>query len=167
MAEFYGLAVGDQAFDYFAGGVSLDLVHQLHGLDNADDLPFLNAVAGRDERSGAGRGRAVEGADNRRLHNVQTRVSIGGRRGSDRAGRGCPGMCRRRGYRSSSQQTGQIAEAGRGPRLQLVKLEPNLQIAPIKVKLGYLMGLEEVDQLSQIVDVLLLHSSLRSPEYWI
>lgn len=54
LAEFDGLAVGHQAFDDFAGGVSLNFIHQLHGLYDADDLALFNAVAGRDKRRGAG-----------------------------------------------------------------------------------------------------------------
>ena len=46
LAEFDGLAVGDEAFDDLAGGVGLDLVHELHGFDDADDLALLDAVAG-------------------------------------------------------------------------------------------------------------------------
>jgi len=35
-----GLAVGNKALDDLAGGVGFDLVHQLHGFDDADNLPL-------------------------------------------------------------------------------------------------------------------------------
>ena len=71
LAEFDGLAVGDEAFDDFAGGVGLDFVHQLHGFDNADDLAFFDVIAGGDEGRGTGRRRAVIGSDDRRFDDMQ------------------------------------------------------------------------------------------------
>src|ERR1700683_1342698 len=47
--EFDGLAVVDEALQDLAGGVGLDLVHQLHGLDDTDDLAFGDVIAGRDK----------------------------------------------------------------------------------------------------------------------
>ena len=67
MTEFDGLAVGDQAFDDFARGIRLDLVHQLHGFDDADHLAFFDVVSGRDKRRSARRRRAVVGANDGRL----------------------------------------------------------------------------------------------------
>ena len=48
-------------------GVGLDLVHQLHRLEDAERLPRADRVALLDERRRAGLRRAVEGADHRRL----------------------------------------------------------------------------------------------------
>src|ERR1017187_10272945 len=56
----YRLPVHDQlAFDH-AGGL-LNLVHQLHGLDDAEDLAGLNALADADERRRVRRRGFVEG----------------------------------------------------------------------------------------------------------
>src|SRR5580658_2309090 len=63
LAEFDGLAVGDEALDDFAGSVGLDLVHQLHGFDDADDLALVHMIADSDEGRSAGRRRAIVGAD--------------------------------------------------------------------------------------------------------
>src|SRR4051812_28373103 len=56
--------------------IGLDLVHELHRFDDAEDFPGLDALADRNERRGARRGRLVEGADNRRLD--EDEVGIGG-----------------------------------------------------------------------------------------
>ena len=55
------------------GGVGLDLVHDLHRLDDADRVADLDRAADLDERLGARAGRAVEGADHRRLDDVAGR----------------------------------------------------------------------------------------------
>src|SRR5215831_14561617 len=54
------------AFDD-AGGFRLDLVHQLHALDNAKDLAGLHAVADGYKGRGSGRRTLVESADDGRL----------------------------------------------------------------------------------------------------
>src|SRR5882724_7644660 len=60
------LAVLNEDLDDLAVGLGLDLVHELHGLDDADDLPLANAGAHLGEGGRVGRRRAVEGADERR-----------------------------------------------------------------------------------------------------
>ncbi len=55
-------------------GVGLDLVHQLHGFDDADHLALFHVVAGRDKGRRAGRRRTIEGADDGRLDDVQSGV---------------------------------------------------------------------------------------------
>src|SRR5882672_12020662 len=77
LAVLDGLAVLHQDRLHHPGGVGVDLVHQLHRLDDADDLAFLDRLADLDERLGVGRRRAVEGADHRRLDDVP----LDGRRG--------------------------------------------------------------------------------------
>ena len=54
LTELDGLAVGDVTLHNFARGVGLDLIHQLHGFDDADHLPFFDAFARRNKgrRSG-------------------------------------------------------------------------------------------------------------------
>src|SRR3569623_1399145 len=56
-----GVDLGDHPVD-----VRLDLVHQLHRLDDAEHLPLLDPGADLDERAGVGRRRPIEGADDRR-----------------------------------------------------------------------------------------------------
>src|SRR4051794_31999629 len=48
LTVLHGLAVGDHGFDNLATGISFDLVHQLHGLDDADNLALLHVVSGTD-----------------------------------------------------------------------------------------------------------------------
>ena len=45
LAIFDRLSVRDQALDDLACCVRFDLVHQLHGFDDAEHLPVLNLVA--------------------------------------------------------------------------------------------------------------------------
>ena len=56
LAEFDGLAVGDEAFHDFAGRIGFDFVHQLHGFDDADHLALFHAIAGRDKGEAPGEG---------------------------------------------------------------------------------------------------------------
>ena len=46
LPELYGLAIGHEALDDLAGSIGFDLVHELHGFDNADDLALGNVIAG-------------------------------------------------------------------------------------------------------------------------
>src|SRR5579863_2054580 len=57
------LAVPHQDLFHLAVRFGLDLVHQLHRLDDADHLPLAHGLAELDEGGGLGRGRAVEGTD--------------------------------------------------------------------------------------------------------
>src|SRR5678816_1764494 len=60
LAVFHGLSVlGQDRLDH-AGTVGLDLVHQLHRLDNAKRIADLHAVADVDKGFGAGGGGAIE-----------------------------------------------------------------------------------------------------------
>src|SRR5436190_22734643 len=45
LAVFHALAVLDQHLDDGAGVLALDLVHELHGLDDAERLTLLHAAA--------------------------------------------------------------------------------------------------------------------------
>ncbi len=61
-----------------AGLVGLDLVHHLHGLDDAQHLADLDLVADLDEGLGARRGRGIEGADHGRGDDVLVGLRLGG-----------------------------------------------------------------------------------------
>src|ERR1700685_1405790 len=50
-----GLAVGDEALHDLARGIGFDLVHQLHGFDNADHLALVHMIAGGNKGRRAGR----------------------------------------------------------------------------------------------------------------
>src|SRR5664279_527547 len=69
-----------------AGLVGLDLVHELHRLDDAQRGAFLHRVADLDERLGAGRGRPVESAHHRAFHQVTVRSAWRRVGGQGRAG---------------------------------------------------------------------------------
>src|SRR5207249_9683592 len=68
----------------------LDLVHELHGFDDAEHLAHPHAVAHVDEGRRAGIGRTIEGAHDRALHRDEAELLGGG------GGRGGGGRHRRR-----------------------------------------------------------------------
>src|SRR5687767_11239239 len=70
LSVLHRLAILDQDGLDRAGRVGLDLVHQLHRFDDADRLPLLHGMADLDEHLRVGRGRAIEGADHGRLHDM-------------------------------------------------------------------------------------------------
>src|SRR5580704_19070022 len=71
LAVFDRLAVGNQALHHFAGAVRFDLVHQLHGFDDAQHLAVFDRVPYLDKGGRTRRGRLVERAHDRRLDDVQ------------------------------------------------------------------------------------------------
>src|SRR5437762_7779920 len=62
------MAVLDKDLRYPSSHLRFDLVHELHRLDDADDLTFLDDVALAHVRLGGRRARAIERTDHRRLH---------------------------------------------------------------------------------------------------
>src|SRR5437867_3340144 len=64
------LAVRHERLEDLAVAIRLDLVHQLHRLDDAQHLALLHALRDLDEGAGAWPGGAVEGAHDRRFHQV-------------------------------------------------------------------------------------------------
>src|SRR5229473_8255031 len=93
LAVLDGLTILNVDVDDLAVVFRVDLVHQLHRLDDAEDVALLHRRADLDERGRSRLGRAIEGADDRRLYHRQLdlRVAEVGDRG------GAPGGRRRRG----------------------------------------------------------------------
>src|SRR5262252_9318113 len=79
LAVLHRLAVLYVHIGDFTVVLRVDLVHQLHRFDDAQDLTLLYRRTDVDERRRAGLRRPVEGADNRRLHDGQLDFSVGRR----------------------------------------------------------------------------------------
>src|SRR5262245_48239901 len=71
LAVFDRLAVFDERADDLPGHVRLDLVHQLHRLDNANHCPLLDEIAYRNKSFRRRRRRLIEGSDDWRLDVVE------------------------------------------------------------------------------------------------
>src|SRR5580704_383500 len=68
---FHRLAILNEYANHLAADVRFDLVHQFHGLDDANHLPDGDIVTDLDERIGVRTGRSVIGADDWRLDDVE------------------------------------------------------------------------------------------------
>src|SRR2546426_12006872 len=64
------LAVRHERLEDLAVAIRLDLVHQLHRLDDAQHLALLHTIGDLDERTGGWGAGAVERAHDRRLHQM-------------------------------------------------------------------------------------------------
>src|ERR1700722_6362512 len=60
-----------------AGDLSLDLVHELHGLDDAEDLTGLDVLADPYKRRRAGPGAFIESADDWGTDQNEVRIGAG------------------------------------------------------------------------------------------
>src|SRR6478609_2472322 len=76
LAELHGLPVLDVGLHHFALVLGVDLVHQLHRLDDAEHLALPDGITDFDERAGTRLRRAIERADDRRLHDCQLHLSV-------------------------------------------------------------------------------------------
>src|SRR2546421_8835303 len=70
LAVFDRLAILNEDRLHRAGGIGLDLVHQLHCLDDANRVPLLYRLADFDESLRVRRWRPVERSDHRRFDDV-------------------------------------------------------------------------------------------------
>src|SRR3990170_4575667 len=86
LAELDGLGVLDEDLQDAARHLGLDLVHELHRLDDAEGLPLLDRVALADEWCRLGARSAVEGADHGRLDGHRAGGGFGGALGAFRLG---------------------------------------------------------------------------------
>src|SRR6266850_1752668 len=149
---FHRLPVRHERLEDLAVAVRLDLVHQFHRLDDAQDLSLLDLVADLHERARPGRAGAVEGADDRRLHQVE----IGGfdHRGAGR--RRLHGLLRR--HRSGCRDARRTVRDG-APLHQL-----DLEAVALQLELDEARGF---DVLHQLLDFTVQTSSVhaRSPEF--
>ena len=105
-----GWPLAIEFLDHFAGDITFDFVHQLHGFDDAQDLAHFHLIADLDERRCTGRRRFVERSDNRRTHDVENFSRAAG--AAPEAERADAGIC--------TLQTGarrmhrEVARVGRG-----------------------------------------------------
>src|SRR6516225_5295665 len=81
------LPAGSNALDDLTSNIRLDLVHQLHRFNDAQNLSYFHLVAHLHKGRRARRRRLVEGPHDRRLHLMQLLVG---------RGRGSGGMSARR-----------------------------------------------------------------------
>src|SRR5271157_603791 len=68
-------SVGDERFGQHTRDFRLDLVHQLHGFDDAQHLSLLNGITDLDEGRRPGRRGFVKCADDGRFHDGQVSVN--------------------------------------------------------------------------------------------
>src|SRR4030095_9699201 len=71
---FNRLSVFNINLRHFAAGLSLNLIHQLHGLDDADHRIRVDAAADLHKRFGVRRRGAIKSADDRRWNKVEVLI---------------------------------------------------------------------------------------------
>src|SRR5882672_6267860 len=152
LAIFYWLAVAYQYFDDLARHVRFNLIHQLHGFNDAKHLARFHHVAGLHKRKRAWPGGLIEGPHNRRFHHVQPLINHWRRLSRHgNGGRRLGGMhpWRRLGNRRSN--IGDDGHAGCSP------LDPYFYISSFEFKLGDVLFYQEINKLFQLF---LIHERL-------
>src|SRR5689334_2020898 len=160
LSIFHGLPVADEPLHQFAFEIAFDLVHQLHGFDNAQDLPDADLIAGFNERRRPRRGRLVKSPDNRRADDVEPSVFVDGR-GSCRFGSSSRRRWTRRRSRSRSNWYRRNRHIVRCRSLRLrAALDPHLDVAPLEFELGDVLLDQEF---YEFFDLFLVHRSAGVP----
>src|SRR5258708_23395497 len=140
------LAVFHKPRLHHAGGVGLDLVHELNRLDDANRLAFLDGLADLDKGFGVGRRRTVEGTAHGGLHDVTFLAWLGfGHRRRWRGGGRKPSLWSRTRAERGSRRRG---DAHR-PALD----DLHLLLALGDLQLGDAGFLHEVDPLFQLAQI--------------
>src|SRR5438045_2474155 len=137
------LAVFDEDRLHRPGDVRLDLVQELHGLDDAKGLSLGHRLADFDERRGRGRGGPIEGPNHGGLEGVARRLGRDRGRGRPQGARGPSGhhrLHRRRGH-----------EHGGGRRR--LPADANLLLTLGDLDLADAGLLDEVDQLLELPEI--------------
>jgi hypothetical protein len=80
LAILHGLSIDRQHLDDFPGRIRFNLIHELHGLNDAKYLAGLDHVSGLYKGWRSGSRRFVECPDNRRLNDVQLFLRLSSRR---------------------------------------------------------------------------------------
>src|SRR4029453_13553458 len=86
LAVVDGLAVFHEDLDDLAVDGGVDLVHQLHRFDNAEDMPFLHGLSDLRKGLRSGFRLTIERADDWRLHDSEGDILVGRREDGCRRG---------------------------------------------------------------------------------
>src|SRR5688572_21046316 len=147
LAVFHGLAVLHEDGLDDAGDIRLDLVHELHRLDDADGVALLYRLPDFHEGLGVGRWRPVERPDHGRLDDRAFRAGrgLGGRR--CRRGPGGPRVGRRRSHRAGcGRRDARYADLPTPDDLDLLLAFGDLQLCDPRF-------LNQVDELLKLAQV--------------
>mmetsp|Transcript_33336 Transcript_33336/g.99278 ORF Transcript_33336/g.99278 Transcript_33336/m.99278 type:complete len:243 (+) Transcript_33336:112-840(+) len=164
LASVDGLAVLRHQLDHLTRHLRLNLVHELHGLNDADRLALLHAVANLDKHGLARRGRRVEGARHGR---AQLNAVLGGRRRGGRLRHRC------RGWGSSCWSRRRRCSCRRGSRRRrhhlcrrrdnlvlrlsslqrLLLLEADVEALALPLHIYDISGVDELDDLGKLLEI--------------
>src|SRR6266581_1540523 len=131
LAELHRLGVLDEDLDHASGHLRLDLVHELHRLDDAERLALFHRVALAHEWRRLGVGGPVEGADHGRLDGDPARYRLGR-------------LARRFGLGEAGRHGG-----GRGPHghRRMAADHPHAQTHALDLELGQIVGHRQLHDL--------------------
>jgi len=130
--------------------IALDLVHQLHRLDDAEHLALLHRRALFDKRRRPGLRGAVEGAHDRRRDNRQVGVSS---HGGSRIQPGLDGPRRARAARHRHRRQRGVGRHGRGvDHVRAARLPDfDLEAVDFEFELAQVVFLDQVEDAADVV----------------